>query len=210
MNQYTTSRLIAQLVFGVDTTIALGTYLVLSLLFGLEFSWTYLLLALAFVYLPDADFLWFMLLPKRLRRWGHWWFGLHHPLLFLPLVGLVTWFISASLLPPLEATFLTTLALVCVLGHFIHDSTNPGLHWFSPISRDWRVSFDPLRWLHIRTTRHGLHVLSPAEVTERYANTRRQSEGSGLHNEVATRLEPVTKAQLATFTLTLVGLLLGF
>lgn len=209
LNSNTVKRLLAQLTFGIDTIVGLGLYVVLSFLFGEGFNIWFLLFAGFCAYLPDLDFTYFVFQSKEVRKWGHWRYGFHHPILFLPLVGMGTWFGSLYFVPD-HASFLTTLAIVCVFGHFVHDSTKVGLHWFSPITRDWQISWNALEWLNVKVTRNGLHVLSREEVAVRYADTARKSLGGGKSNEVATRIESVTRAQLVWFTISLIGLLTLF
>lgn len=204
MSQKTLLRLLAQLTFSIDTIIGLGSYVVLSFLFGKECDIWFLFFAGFCAYLPDLDFTYFVFQSKEVREWGHWRYGFHHPILFLPLVGMGTW-LGSSYFVPDHVYFLTTLAVICVLGHFVHDSTKVGLHWFSPITRDWRISFNALEWLNVKVTPQGLHILSYEEVVARYADTARKSQGGGKSNEIDTRIESVTKAQLVWFMISLIG-----
>ncbi len=205
----TIKRLLAQLVFGVDTIIGLGSYVVLSLLFGQEFNIWFLLFAWFCAYLPDLDLTYFVFQSKEVRKWGHWRCGFHHPILFLPMVGLGTW-LGSSYFVPDHAHLLTILAIVCVFGHFVHDSTKVGLHWFSPITRDWRISWNALEWLNVKVTIEGFHILSREETVARYVDTAQKSLGGGKSNEIDTRIESVTKAQLVWCTISLIGLMILF
>lgn len=205
MSKKTLLRLLAQLTFGWDTVIGLGAYVVLSFLFGEGFNIWFLFVAGFCAYLPDLDFTYFVFQSKEVRKWGHWRYGFHHPILFLPVVGMGTW-LGSSYFAPDHAHFLTTLAVVCVFGHFVHDSTKVGLHWFSPITRDWRISWNALEWLNVKVTRHGFYVLSQKEVAARYAETARKSKVGGAANEVATRIEAITMMQLVWFSVCLLGL----
>jgi LexA-binding, inner membrane-associated putative hydrolase len=209
VSKKTLLRLLAQLTFGIDTIVGLGSYVVLSFLFGEEYNVWFLLFAGFCSYLPDLDFTYFVFQSKKVRKWGHWRYGFHHTILFLPLIGMGT-LIGSLYFVPDHSYFLTTLAIVCVFGHFVHDSTKTGLHWFSPITRDWRISFNALRWLNVKVTRHGLHILSHEEVVARYADTARKSLSGGKSNEVDTRIESVTKAQLVCFTILIIGLVTLF
>lgn len=202
-------HLLAQLTFGIDTIVGIGSYVVLSFVFGQEFNLWYLFFAGFCAYLPDLDFIYFAFQSKEVRKWGHWRYGFHHPILFLPLVGVSTWLVSAHNMPQ-DAPFLTVLAVICVFGHFVHDSSKIGLHWFSPITRDWRISFNPLEWLNVKVTQHGLHFMTREEVAARYADTERKSESGGIENEVTSRIETVTSMQLAGFAACVLGLIVLF
>jgi hypothetical protein len=199
----------AQLAFGWDTIVGLGTYVLFSFLFNEPANVWFLVWAGFCAYLPDLDLVYFIFQSKEVRKWGHWRYGFHHPLFFIPIVGVATWFGSTHWFPA-HAHFLTSVAVTCVFGHFVHDSTGVGLHWFSPITRDWKISFNPLRWMNIRVTPHGLHILSQAEVEKRYAETARKSQDGGAKDEIETRIEKVTRAQLISITGCLVGLVLLF
>jgi hypothetical protein len=204
VSKKTLLRLIAQLIFGWDTIIGLGTYMFLSMLFQEPMNLFMLAWALFCAYLPDLDLTYFVFQSKEIRKWGHWRYGFHHPLIFLPVVTMGTWYISSYCFPA-EATFLTVMTFVCVLGHFVHDSTNVGLHWFSPITREGRISFDPHRWLNIRINTQGVHLLSQEEVERRYTETARKS--MGVESEIETRVETVTRVQVIWFTGCVIGII---
>lgn len=199
-------RLMAQLTFGWDTVIGLGMYVLLSFLFQEPLNLWFLVWAVFCAYLPDLDFTYFIFQPKEVRKWGHWRLGFHHPTLFLPFVVVLAWQMSSWLFP-MHELYLTTLAVVCVFGHFVHDSTKMGLHWFSPFTRDGGVSMSPLRWTSIQVTSRGLHILSQDEVEQKYAEIARMSLAGDVGSEVETRIEAVTTAQVACFTACIIGLI---
>jgi hypothetical protein len=202
-------RILAQLTFGWDTVIAFGVYVIMSFAFQETFNLWFLAWSIFFAYAPDLDFIYFVFQSKDIKKWGHWRLGFHHPLFFIPLFGILGWVISNIHYPGHEF-YLTTLAIFCVFGHYIHDSTRDGLHWFSPITRDWKISFNALEWLNVRVTYNSLHILSREEVETRYKHTAQKSLSGGTINEIATRIEPVTKAQLIGSMFALIGLMILF
>jgi len=197
-NAVVSKNLLAQLVFGVDTLIGLGAYILMSFAFEKDFSIWFLLLSGIFAYLPDFDLLIFFLLSKEQRRWGHWRLGFHHPMFFVPLSVLIVFFLSWKWAPD-SAVYLTVLAFMGIMGHFIHDSTKDGLHWFSPITRDGGWSFDPLRWARIKISyRDGIEIVPQREVAKIYERIAQKAVGEG---EVGSRLEKVTWVHVYTFML---------
>ena len=76
--------------------------------------------------------------------------------------------------------------------------------------RAWRISFNALDWLNVRVTYNSLHILSREEVEARYKHTAQKSLSGGTINEIATRIEPVTKTQLIGFMFALIGLMILF
>jgi hypothetical protein len=212
-------RLFSQLLFGWDTSIAIWGSLLVSALFEEPLTrWT-LLVALVCAYLPDFD-----LVPFLLRRrsdiangvaLGHWVYG-HYPLILLPLEALVVVAVSQRLHAGHER-FLTVLAVVCTLGHFLHDAfAKPhGFHLLAPLTKDRRIQF-PMPWTHAHPAdlyhhyRLGddllLEKAPAADVQKMYDDCKRWTEGS--ENEIANRVEPVTAAQFLVFTLGVLGLML--
>lgn len=207
MSKATIIRFTQQIAFGWDTITGISVYVIVSFIFKEPFYIWFFLWSGLCAYLPDADFTYFMLQSKDVKKWGHWRLGFHHPILFTPIVGTATWFISEYHFPD-HAAFLTTLAVIGILGHFVHDSAKTGLHWFSPITKDWKISFDALRWLNIKITSQGLHILSQNEVIRRYQETAEKSAAGGVGNEFKSRIEPVTTAQVFSLAISFSGLIL--
>lgn len=203
--------LATQLAFGVDTLVGLSAYMLLSFLFHEPANIWFLMWAGFCAYLPDFDLVIFIWLSKEQKKWGHWRLGFHHPILFIPLVGISAWWISSWLFPTHEL-FLTTLALVCVIGHLVHDSTGEaGLHWFSTLKKDWWrggnpfswFTMNPLLWTFIQITKEGARIVPQHEVVARYKRTARiATEGK----DIEARLEKVTRINIVCFCVCLIGL----
>lgn len=203
--------LATQLAFGVDTLVGLGTYVILSFVFHEPANIWFLIWAGFCAYLPDFDLFIFLFLSKDQKKWGHWRLGFHHPIFLLPLTGISAWWMSSWLFPSHEL-FLTILTLVCVLGHFVHDSTGEaGIHWFSPFKdgwlRNWNpftwFTMNPLRWMFIQITRNGPRIVPQREVVERYERTARIAETG---NDIEARLEKVRWINIVCFIACVVGL----
>jgi hypothetical protein len=203
--------LATQLAFGVDTLIGLGTYVILSFVFQEPLNVWFLIWAGFYAYLPDFDLAIYKCLSRENKKWGHWRIGFHHPILFLPLSGVVTWGVSAWMFPSHEL-FLTTLSLTCVFGHFVHDSMGEaGLHWFSPFKKGWWrrwnpltwVTMNPLEWAFLQVTKVGIRIVPQSEVVVRYERTARIAEAG---NDIEARLEKVKIAHIACFIACVVGL----
>ena len=131
------SALLKQLVFGVDTISAVALCTIFGLIFDPypEFSSVIGYLALAGLgsYLPDLDLLIYLPFRKRFNWESHWDVG-HHPLIVLPLASALT-FVAVQGMGIGNATHATALMFVCVLIHFIHDSTDRvGFPWLSPFN----------------------------------------------------------------------------
>lgn len=197
-----------QLMFGWDTITGLGAFALLSLAFD-EPANVYVLLFAGFcAYLPDIDMIPFMLLRKRLGiLTGHWVF-FHHPPIVLPVV-LCASLLGAPVFYPGHTAFITTLALVCVVGHFIHDaSAKPGgFHLLSPFTRDRKIQFtlrQPWIWKHYRIGLWGIREESREDMMGIYEGT---AWLASTGNELGGRTEVVTKAQLGSFGACVVSVL---
>lgn len=199
--------LIRQLMFGWDTITGLGTFIVLSFVFDVPANLWVLVFAGVCAYLPDFDFIAFLLLRKRLNlTTGHWVFG-HYPTIVLPLVVMGTW-LTTSVVWPGHVAFLTILATSCTVGHFIHDSTKRGgFHLLAPFTADGRISFtlrDPMIWTHYRIGWQGVRVESREDTASIYTltETLAQQDGNG---EVTGRVEPVTRNQVVSLGVCIAG-----
>lgn len=193
-------RLFWQLLVGIDTLIGLCAYVVVSSAFGEGFDPWFLAAALAFAYLPDFDLaIFFFLLPKRLRRWGHWRLGFHHPLFFLP-ISVVGVYVLSRVIVPEQAVYLAVLAAVGVVGHFVHDSTKDGMHWFSPISRTGELTLDARRWLRIKfSLNDGIAIVPQKNVEAIYQRIAEASADAGVVQEIGSRLEVISSFQFLVF-----------
>lgn len=198
MSKQAVLRLLAQLTFGTDTLIGLGTYVILSFLFWEKANLWFLLLAGFFAYLPDLDLTWFVFQSKEVRRLGHWRLGLHHPMILLPVsVGIVWW---------LSSPYLVAIAFVCIFGHFVHDGWQNGMHWVSPFTRGGKISFEASRWARWRISHKGIELLSQKEVEDIYAQISRKSAMGGSGKEIATRVEAVSALHVCLWLLFVSGL----
>ncbi len=149
-----------QLFFGVDTLVALTSYIVLTIAFGAHPSIFILCLSLIFAYLPDFDLFIFFLFRRKFNWKSHWVIA-HHSTIILPLTGALAYFMANAY--QIDKFYLLSLSLINVFAHFIHDSMHPvGFHWFSPFS--WKrfvfqrgrfVAADPKVW-EIRQKQLGL------------------------------------------------------
>ena len=86
-----------------------------------------LVLTVGAAHSPDADFVPYLLLRQRMGWISHRVVG-HHPLIVLPIAGLVGALIADA--------YGATLALMAVTAHFVNDTTEPfqGFHWLSPFT----------------------------------------------------------------------------
>ncbi len=198
-------RLISQLTFGVDTIVGLGTYVLFSLIFHEPVNIWVLAFAGFCAYLPDLDFIYFMMQSKETRKWGHWRLGFHHPLVLLPVVGVSIWYLSGRWFPEMQL-YLTCIAVTSITGHFLHDSTSEmGLHWFSPLNFNGGVSLNPLRWAHYRLSENGFTRVPHVELEQVYRELACASESCSTGDEIAMRIEEVTTTQYAWFGLCVIG-----
>lgn len=193
-------ELVLQLFFGIDTTNGIATCAILGLLFWVHgplfVAFAYLLFAGFWAYAPDLDLL--IYYPMR-ERWGltdHWIIG-HYPLFVIPGAGLITFF-GATWLHLDHVAFLTTLAVVCVTGHFLHDSTEEiGLPWLAPFN-----------WTHLSLKGGRPHLVERAIFKRYVAEQLAHVEGKELVDRLEEWGEPVTRTQVIAWTIA--GLLFVF
>jgi hypothetical protein len=108
-----------------------GVGLILGVLLNTQTDFNFeicLGLGVASTLLPDLDYVWKLIRTKKLPHSEHR-DGLHYPLIFVPLVGLLGWFIDPS------------IGLIFTLGslmHFIHDSIGIGfgIKWLYPFKKN--------------------------------------------------------------------------
>lgn len=183
--------LFLQLLFGIDTTNGIATCAVLGLLFWVHeplfTAFAYLLFAGFWAYFPDFDL--FIYYPMR-KRWGltdHWVVG-HYPLFVIPGAGLITFF-GATWLHLDHTSFLTTLSLVCVTGHFLHDSIEEtGLPWLAPFN-----------WTHLSLKGGRPRLVERAEFKRYVAKQLEAVEGGALVDRLGAFSEPITRTQAVSW-----------
>lgn len=203
--------LVNQLLFGWDTTIGIGVFTLLSLLFREQPRWSVFALSILSAYLPDADLIPFLLLRRRLSiKVGHWVFG-HYPVLVLSVEGLGLWLISSRYFGG-NTSYIITLGLVCTVCHFIHDGTQAGgFHFLAPLTENRQIRFtfrDPMIWTHYRIHWGGIQKAAPQHTRGIYIKTVAWSQQDEAGHEILMRTEPVTKAQVMFFALSISSLLL--
>lgn len=110
----------------VDLSCGVIEYAVISSLFGKSFDYKILGLSIFFAFLPDADFVPFIFLRKKLNLMSHQM--THYPLILLPLGFAVAWFIAGK--------YIAALYLAGVAVHFINDTTDNlgGIKWLWPFN----------------------------------------------------------------------------
>jgi len=145
-------RIVKHLLLGTDTASGILIFIIVSVLFGVNFGNTgndstlmrslsadsgialpllaffgFLGLTVLAAHSPDADFAPYLLLRKRMGWVSHRVVG-HHPIALLPLSYAVGWSIGG--------TYGGTLAVCAVIAHLINDTSEPrqGFHWLSPLS----------------------------------------------------------------------------
>ncbi|MCX6767030.1 MAG: hypothetical protein NT170_04655 [Candidatus Moranbacteria bacterium] len=116
----------------IDVASGIYIYVFVSLLFGQSFHFSDLGISIFFVLAPDLDFIPFVACNKYIFRWLgiKFRFASHHfihfPRVFLP--------VSMAVGFGLADFYGATLALLCGLAHFTHDSLKPpeemsGIQW---------------------------------------------------------------------------------
>jgi hypothetical protein len=113
--------------FGLGALIAT----VVSLWWNVAPEWWYLLIGAFFALLPDLDVV-VTILAGKPSNIDHHQTLLHRPTFMLPLVALIL-FISAG-------AFWSTLATLCLLWHYLHDTkglSEGGVAWFWPVSKKY-------------------------------------------------------------------------
>ena len=114
---------------------SLGTiiYVLVSIIFGRDFSAYYYLLALVLAALPDIDFIPYIIFRKRLSLVTHR--SVHYPLVFF----------GVSLIVFTRNPYLGILSLALFANHFVADSFSAteyptGIRWFFPFSKkSWYI-----------------------------------------------------------------------
>ena len=201
-------QLIRQLVFGVDTLIGLGCYIVFSFAFQQPLNLWCLLFAGFFAYAPDFDILYFKFQSYEKRKWGHWRLGFHHPILALPTVFLLVW-LGTEWFFHAYRTYLMCMALMGVFLHFVHDmQCTLGFHWFSPFTVDGRVSFkDPRDWAHCQFLMYGslFRRVPESELAHEYDREARMAREGGTE-EITGRLDSFASAQYVAFVVCLLAM----
>ncbi len=159
---------------GIDMSCGVLIYTIVSLMFEQEFSWAFFLLTLAAIHAPDGDLIPYAFIRNRLKYPSHWIIG-HHPIIIIPLGGLVGWFIGDW--------YGLTLAIVAIFFHFVHDSMAPqGLHWLSPFT--WRsVSLQGLQ----------PRIISKKQRTE---ILERVKDGIKRDGEILSRMPPLARIEI--------------
>ena len=202
----TIGKAASQLVLGWDTNIAILTFAFTSIFFDEPTNpWVFVVAGIC-AYLPDLDFIPFLVLRRRLGvDVGHWVFG-HYPPIVLPLEVVVV-AIVGSLVWPGHVGFLVAVALICTIGHFVHDGASKphGFHFFAPLTRDGRIQF-PVPWSNAHPRDLYVHYrigwdqcieeAPPEEVQKMYSDCAFMTSGGG---EIVGRIEPVTKSQITAF-----------
>lgn len=136
-------KTLLRLFCSIDVSLGISIYIIISALFGEKPNLIILCITLFAAHFPDLDILPWLILRKRLdpfmkrltngMSWGHWPYG-HHPI-FVTLVSTASSWIGSSIYLPGQELYLTTLFMLCVASHFIHDASQlQGLHLFSPLS----------------------------------------------------------------------------
>jgi LexA-binding, inner membrane-associated putative hydrolase len=203
--------LFLQLCCGWDTITGLGAFVLLSLAFDEPAIFWVLMVGGFCAYLPDLDFIPYLLLRKRLHLVGHWVLG-HYPPIVLPLVAASAW-VATLVMWPGHAVFIVLLATICTAGHFVHDSgaKRGGFHLLAPFTPDWRIRFTlhkPEIWAHYRIHCWGIKLQSSEDVQSIYDANRARSQAGGSAREVIGRVELVTRTQFVVFGICIAGLAL--
>jgi hypothetical protein len=186
MTQKKIRGILFQLLFGVDTLIAITAYLTLGIIFKINPTIPGLIFSFVFTYLPDADLIPFFLLRKKFK-WDSHWIIAHHPIAIIPAIGITTWLVS-NMFHISDIFFLTTLSMFCISAHFVHDSFDPiGLHWFSPF-RWTRYSFE-----------HGFPEIAAPQKWERKKKELQKNTNAGLAYQISLRMEKVYATQIIIF-----------
>lgn len=122
---------------GADMHLAVGCYIVVSLIWGQGFAVVALVGAVVFSHWPDLDMFPYLLARKRWKIRSHWVF-FHHPALAIPLAGYVGWLVGGG-----SREYWASLALVCTSMHFMHDSLDEtGFPILSPFSQKlWTLTW---------------------------------------------------------------------
>lgn len=172
--------------FGVDVALGFFNYTAWSWLMARHFNIWFLFLAIVSTHLPDVDMIPYLLLRRRYGLISHWIFG-HHPLVVLPLAGIVS-FESTRIWSSAGAGYIVTMVTAGVLLHFAHDGLgNLGFPWLSPFSIK-----------RFRFRRGRFSVVPKREIEERRQHVlqwRQQGKRSAM-DEISSRTPPMTLAQL--------------
>jgi len=151
--------------------------------------------AICFAHFPDADFLPFLILRKKIK-WndmcgGHWPYG-HHPIIVIPLsfiLSLAFHKVMSDFFPEQwtkDGMYVAWVALMATTLHFLHDSAQPqGLHWFSPI-----------KWTHY-TLRRGWPKKIPHEKTRQFYKLHNSShQKKSVTHEFTSRIPRMTDGEI--------------
>ncbi len=184
----------AHVLFGVDMIVAMLAYALVLSVFPGDWNWWMLIGSVLFAHLPDLDMVPYFILKRffgvQFRLSSHRVIG-HYPIIVIPLVVVCV----IGLADNNEMAWLT-LAMIGIVGHFIHDSTEPqGLHWFSPISwdritlmRGWPDKVSRYRWIRIHFSKGAAFNKSALD-------------------EFAQRVDPLMRGQILVWGLSAVLLL---
>lgn len=110
----------------LDVGVGLILGVLLSQASTLPYSWC-LLIGVIAALLPDIDYVWSFIHPKRKTDTTHRDL-LHYPLLFIPAVGLLGLLMSRQI---------SVILMAGAFAHFVHDSFGVGfgLKWLFPLTR---------------------------------------------------------------------------
>ena len=86
-------KFIARILFGVDMSAGILIYTFFSVIYGVSFDPIILLFSIFCSFLPDSDFVPYLVLKRRMGLVSHWFFY-HHPLLVIPSIAVAGWFSS--------------------------------------------------------------------------------------------------------------------
>ncbi len=128
-------KLIVGVIFGIDMIFAMILFVVLSMAYK-QHDLSLLFWSVFFGHLPDVS----MAVYPFCKKWAINKFGIpshrpltHHPILVIPLVIIVCYFLSPAFGYP--TSMFIVLAVSNLFVHFVHDSVEPqGMHWLSPFS----------------------------------------------------------------------------
>ena len=172
--------------FGVDMALGFFNYAGWSWLMARHFNIWFLFLSIFSTHFPDADMIPYLLLRRRYGLISHWVFG-HHPLLVLPLAGIVS-FGTARVWSPDETGYIVAIVTAGVFLHFAHDGMDIlGFPWLSPFS---------MKRFRFRGGRFSVVSMREIEEWRERVLQSRERGGRSAMDEISGRTPPMTLAQL--------------
>lgn len=188
-------KIIPRILFGIDMSLGIVIYVLTSWIYGESFDAFILFFSIFFSFLPDMDFIPYLILKKKMRLISHWIFC-HHPVLFIPIIAAAGW---CSSVWHGSDKYILFIALSGITAHFIHDSWNEvGLHWFSPFS-----------WKHY-SLEGGLHCVSKETVEQYYRKVLRIADIRAVQDEFEVRLKKLSAGSCVFFGGSVIFLLYFF